>query len=366
MARKGENIYKRKDGRWEGRYVKGRKANGHIHYGYVYGQSYRIVKEKLTIKKATMFSEQENSEQFYGSLNNWLDYWLETVITTKVKPGTFDSYKSKIDCHIRPTIGSIRLSDLNAAHINQFIRITQKKVSINSLHSVFRVLKTSLKYAEKLHFVRSSIYENIELPKVRKTRIVNISQFEHKLLVKEAKQSSDGLAMLIALETGMRIGEIAGLKWEDIDFESKVLSVKRTLQRVKKHTEGGIKTHIIEEKPKSETSERTIPLSSGLLEQLLNKSKHSNSAYVVAKNQTYTEPRTIRYQFKRLLQKLKLVNCSFHALRHSFATRCLEKGVNIAVISSLLGHASTKMTLDIYTNSNLAEERIAVEAVAAI
>ncbi|EOH98246.1 hypothetical protein UAW_01427 [Enterococcus haemoperoxidus ATCC BAA-382] len=366
MARKGENIYKRKDGRWEGRYIKGRKANGLIHYGYVYGQTYTEVKKKLTIKKATMFSAQDQSEQFYGSLNNWLDYWLEKIISTKVKPGTFDSYKSKLDCHVRPLIGEIRLSDLTVEHINKFIENTQKKISINSLHSVFRVLKTSLRYAQKLHFVKSSVYENVELPKGKKPKIATISQFEHKLLIREAKRSSNGLAMLMSLETGMRIGEIAGLKWEDIDFENRVLSIKRTLQRVKTYTESSDKTQIIEEKPKSENSERVIPLSSDLLEQLLSKKELSKSAYVVSKTQGFTEPRTIRYQFKRLLQKVKLADYSFHALRHSFATRCLEKGVNIAVISSLLGHASTKMTLDIYTNSNLTEERIAVEAVAAI
>ncbi|MGX7245455.1 tyrosine-type recombinase/integrase [Enterococcus quebecensis] len=366
MARKGENIYKRKDRRWEGRYVKGRKVNGRIHYGYVYGQTYKEVKQKLTIKKATIFSGQEKYEQFYGTLNNWLDYWLEKVISTKVKPGTFDSYKSKIDCHVRPTIGEIRLSELNSSHINQFIHETNKKISTNSLHSVFRVLKTSLKYAEKLHFIRSSIYENIELPKVRRTRITNISQFEHTLLIKEARQSHDGLAILISLETGMRIGEIAGLKWEDVDFKNKVLTVKRTLQRVKTHIDSEKKTQIIEEKPKSDSSERRIPLSSDLLEQLQNKKQKSSSVYVVSQNHSYTEPRTIRYQFKRLLKKLELAECTFHALRHSFATRCLEKGINIAVISSLLGHASIKMTLDVYTNSNLTEERIAVEAVAAI
>ncbi|ALS01905.1 hypothetical protein ATZ33_11090 [Enterococcus silesiacus] len=366
MGRKGENIYKRKDGRWEGRYVKGRKADGRIHYGYVYCQSYKEAKIKLTIKKATMFSTKEQSEQFYGSLNNWLDYWLETVISKKVKPGTFDSYKSKLDCHVRPVIGDMPLGNLTEAHIYKFIDSTQKKISINSLHSVFRVLKTALKYAEKLHFIRSAVYENIDLPKVRKPRIATISQFEHKLLKNVAKKSSDGLAILMSLETGMRIGEIAGLKWEDIDFANKVLSVKRTLQRVKTYTKSGYKTQIIEEKPKSENSERIIPLSSDLITQLLSKKELSDSQYVISKNQSFTEPRTIRYQFKRLLQKFKLVECSFHALRHSFATRCLEKGINIAVISSLLGHASTKMTLDIYTNSNLIEERIAVEAIAAI
>ncbi|MEI5993548.1 tyrosine-type recombinase/integrase [Candidatus Enterococcus mansonii] len=366
MARKGENIYKRKDGRWEGRYVKGRKANGGIHYGYVYSQSYKEVKKKLTIKKAAFFLEKENKEEFYGTLNNWLDYWLDTVVATKVKPGTFDSYKSKLDCHVRPIIGEIRLSNLNSGHLNQLINDIKVKISINSLHSIVRVLKTALKYAEKLNFIHRSIYESIELPKVRKTKVVSISQSEHKLLVKEASKEVNGLPMLISLKTGMRIGEISGLKWEDIDFENRILTVKRTLQRVKSYKKNGFKTRIIEEKPKSESSERMIPLSRNLLELLMNKKKKSNSPYVISNNQGFTEPRTIRYQFKQLLQKFKLIDCSFHALRHSFATRCLEKGVNVAVISSLLGHASTKMTLDIYTNSNLAEERIAIEAIASL
>ncbi|GGC89761.1 tyrosine-type recombinase/integrase [Enterococcus wangshanyuanii] len=366
MARKGENIYKRKDGRWEGRYIKGRRADGSIYYGYIYANNYKEVKKKLVIKKASIFSNTNTTERFYGTVNNWLDYWLESVAVFNVKPSTFDSYKSKIDCHIRPALGDIHLSELTSTKIENFINSTKEKISINSLHAVFRVLKTALKYAEKLNFVQRSLYENIQLPKVKKPKIVTITRTEHKRLVKEAKKSPEGLSVLLSLETGMRIGEISGLKWKDIDFENQTISVQRTLQRVGTLSEGKFRTHIIEEKPKSETSERIIPLSTALVKRLQRAKNQSKSVYVISKGEKFVEPRTIRYQFKRLLESLKLPKCSFHALRHSFATRCLEKGVNIAVISSLMGHASTKMTLDIYTNSNLNEERLAVESVTCV
>lgn len=363
MAKKGENIYKRKDGRWEGRYIRGRRANGSIYYGYVYALNYKEVKEKLVIKKAVTFSTNNVNERFYGTVNDWFDYWLESVVAIQVKPSTFDSYKSKIDCHIRPTIGNIHLSDLTSTKIDQFINITKEKISTNSLHAVFRVLKTALKYAEKLNFISRSLYENIQLPKAKKTHIATLKQSEYKFLVSEVKNSPQGLPVLMSLETGMRIGEIAGLKWEDIDFENQTITIRRTLQRVSTPLKEQFKTHIIEARPKSETSERVIPLSSTLFKRLLNDMKTSHSEYVISNGVKCMEPRTIRYQFRRILEKLGLPNYSFHALRHSFATRCLEKGVNIAVISSLMGHSSTKMTLDIYTNSNLSEERLAIKAI---
>ncbi|MFD2308091.1 tyrosine-type recombinase/integrase [Enterococcus termitis] len=366
MARKGENIYKRKDGRWEGRYIKGRRADGSIYYGYIYSTSYKEVKKKLVIKKAANFSNSTTTDRFYGTVNNWLDYWLESVAAVQVKASTFDSYKSKIDCHIRPAIGDIYLCELTSTKIESFINKTRETLSINSLHAVFRVLKTALKYAEKLNFVRRSLYENIQLPKIKKTKITTITRSEHKYLAKEASKSSEGLPVLLSLETGMRIGEISGLKWTDIDFENRIISVQRTLQRVSTLPSSKFRTHIIEEKPKSDHSERMIPLSTALVKRLRKEKRASKSDYVISNGEKFVEPRTIRYQFKRLLDALHLPKCSFHALRHSFATRCLEKGVNIAVISSLMGHASTKMTLDIYTSSNLKDERLAVESITSI
>lgn len=366
MARKGENIYKRKDGRWEGRYIKGRRASGAIHYGYIYAQNYKDVREKLTMKKANNYAKDASLVQFSGTVNNWCDYWLESIAANQVKKSTFDSYKSKIDCHVRPLIGEISLSGLTTTHLNQFIQDTKEKVSIHSLHAVFRVLKTALKQAEKLNFIKKSLYDDVQLPKVKKKKIPLFTQTEHKKLLSEVRVMHKGLAILLSLETGMRIGEIAGLKWGDIDFVNQTIAIRRTLQRVSATSESIKKTHIIEGKPKSETSERMIPLSKSLLKRLLSEKKVSQSDYVVSNGTRYTDPRTIRYQFRRLLEHLKLPICSFHALRHSFATRCLEKGVNIAVISSLLGHSSTKMTLDIYTNSNLKEERLAMEIMAKI
>lgn len=364
MARKGENIYKRKDGRWEGRYIKGRKATGTIHYGYVYAQNYKEVREKLTIKKASNYATNASLENFYGTVNDWCDYWLESIAAKQVKKSTFDSYKSKIDCHVRPLIGDKFLSSLTTAHLDQFVETTKEKVSIHSLHAIFRVLKTALKYAEKLNFVKKTLYENVQLPKMQKRKLRLFTQAEHKKLLSEVRMTNKGLAVLLSLETGMRIGEIAGLKWTDIDFMNQTITIRRTLQRVSTEPESIKKTHIIEGKPKSETSERMIPLSAHLLKRLLFEVKTSQSEYVVSNGTRYMDPRTIRYQFRRLLEKLKLPICSFHALRHSFATRCLEKGINIAVISSLMGHSSTKMTLDIYTNSNLNEERLAMKIMA--
>lgn len=366
MTRKGENIYKRRDGRWEGRFIKKRNQDNSIQYGYVYASNYKEVKQKLNREKAKSFSVKDRPV-FYGTVEEWMDFWLEEVAKKTIKVSTFNSYKTKIENHIKPALGNILLNELSAEHLEQWVEQLKKKLSSNSACIVFRVLKTSLRYAEKQQYINRNIYEKVSAPKMKKKKIKALTIFEHKLLVKEAKKTREGLPILIALETGMRIGEISGLKWKDIDMENCTISVKRTLQRVKIYNEQEIQTQIIENKPKSEASERIIPISASLLNYLTEEKRQSNSEYVVSTGEGgCLEPRTIRYQFHRLLKQVNLKGYTFHALRHSFATRCLEKGVNIAVISSLLGHSSTKMTLDIYINSSLVEERAAVEIISVL
>ena len=185
---------------------------------------------------------------------------------------------------------------------------------------------------------------------------------EREQIVAVAVNDSQYLPVLLALETGMRIGEISGLKWMDIDFKKRQIEVKRTLQRISVN-EGPNKTCVIETPPKNRQSQRIIPISPGVVELLKRLKETQQGEYVVSKNGKFVEPRTMNYRFKKLLKQLDIQSYSFHALRHTFATNCLEQGVSIAAISSLLGHASIKMTLDVYTNSTLLEEHSAIERV---
>lgn len=159
----------------------------------------------------------------------------------------------------------------------------------------------------------------------------------------------------------MRIGEICALKWEDIDFDSSIIHVKRTKQRICLPDDSGNKTQIIETAPKTPNSNRFIPISLKLKKSLLMWKNESQSPFVIANGDHAIEPRTVSYRFEQMKQQFGLRDVSFHSLRHTFATRCVELGVNIAAISSLLGHSSIKLTLDTYTSSFLEENRIAIK-----
>ena len=361
MARRGENIYKRRDGRWEGRYAKSRKVDGSIRYGYVYATTYKelkmkLVEHQLILKQA---GSNPNPANFRGTITTWINYWLETI-SHKVKPSTYSSYKNKLECYVEPHIGSMKLHELTTDELNQLINQWVGVLSAASIRIVFQVLKSCLREAEQHGFLAKHIYENVQLPKITKNRIRALTLKERTLVTQLAEQDIDGFPIFLSLETGLRIGEIAGLKWQDINFAEQTLTVSRTLQRIQTFSSGRRKTTLFEGSPKTQMSRREIPLSDKMMLCLKAIQKDADCAYVVSKLGKPIEPRTITNHFKRIIEHTGISHVSFHALRHSFATRCLECGVNIAAISALLGHTSVKLTLDVYTNTTRSEERRAI------
>ena len=163
----------------------------------------------------------------------------------------------------------------------------------------------------------------------------------------------------------MRLGEVCALKWSDVDFEEKVLTVKRTVQRISLNQKGAATaTQLMESSPKTENSYRKIPLSKALLIFLKHCQKYSGTIYLFSQNDRPLEPRTLRFRFSKLMKKISRQSYKFHSLRHTFATRALELGIDVATISQLLGHASVKLTLDTYAHSLFAQRRKAMEKLA--
>ena len=156
------------------------------------------------------------------------------------------------------------------------------------------------------------------------------------------------LCILLCLYTGLRVGEICGLKWEDIDIKNGCLFVARTVERI---SLGNGKTMIVIEPPKTESSIRKvyIPL---FIVALLKKYKDNSDKYILSGKTKPTEPRALQYRFKRILSKTKIREFSFHSLRHTYATLCIEKGMDIKTLSELLGHADVKITLNTYVHSS--------------
>lgn len=350
MAKKGENIYKRKDGRYEGRYIKNRLENGKIVFGYVYDRKYSVVKKKLNLLKSQYNHLDRIQQTFQGKLADWLHYWLEYTVKRKVKVSTHTVYLGRVKKHIIPFLGNKKMTKLDTRDINEFIQYLQiQRLSAATIRGIITVLKYALSQACKENYLMVNPCENVSLPKVTTTNIHALSVEQQQILERHALQDAECSPVILSLYTGMRIGEISGLKWSDIDFEHNVIHVQRTLLRIGCEGEKA-RTTLILSSPKTDSSKRSIPLAENLKEYLLEHKKNALSEFVISCKNSFAEPRVINYRFKKIAEKSGL-SIHFHVLRHTFATRCVEQGVDIASLSKLLGHSSIKMTLDTYTDS---------------
>lgn len=363
MVRKGENIYKRKDKRWEGRYIKKRFSDNNVQYGYIYGYSYTEVKKKLDLMKALhQKNYMVNKTVYSGTLDQWADHWM-LIIQKRIKQSTYVSYLIKYRRHISPSIGQVALNELTKADIQYCLKQLETKLSANSIRVVGQVLRTFLEDAVTTGVLEMNPYRNIQLPKQNRPNVRALTLTEQKELMNTASLHEKGLIILFALETGLRIGELAGLKWTDIDIIEQTFHVKRTLQRIPvMNNSGRSKTKLIETTPKSNSSQRIIPLGTAMFKRLMAQKENTDGVYVFG-GSSPIEPRLISYWFKKICLATSLSNINFHSLRHTFATRCIENNVPIVTISSLLGHDSTKMTLDTYLSSSISEKRKAIKLI---
>lgn len=363
MARRGENIYLRKDGRWEGRYERFRDQSGKIRYGYVYGTSYKETKKKLVIKKAEYFENRpdHNKLRISKTVEEWIEIWKTEIIRYHVKDSTYASYTHKLNSYTTDQIKKKELIELSRGCIDEMVvELKERGLSNTTINTYIRIFSECLNSAEQKGYLLQNPCRYWKKLKAEQKEIKALSLQEQFLLEDAAKKDPDGIVVLLPLFTGMRIGEISALLWEDIDFKSRLIRVNKTLQRIPKEEGGKNRTEIIIGPTKS-NKYRSIPISDKLF-QLLDeyRKKNKKRKYVISNNDSYCEPRLITYYFKRILKKVGLSNFNYHALRHTFATRCIESGVDVATLSRLLGHSSAKTTLDVYTDSMLEQRILAV------
>jgi integrase len=352
MAR---NIYHRKDGRFEGRYADGFNANGKPKYRSVFGKTYNEVKDKL--EKAKNFSTNSqsptaNKSTVTGAVSEYLN---EAKI--RIKPSTLGIYSRYIDTYIVPYFGNTRCDKLTAEVLQNFAnKLLENGLSVITAQSVFNFLKSAL-FADK-----ECIFE-VKFPKQVKSNTEYLSVNEQKRLEKAAKDrgSTDYIAVMICLYTGIRIGELCGLMWNDIDFECKLLRINRTIQRIR--SDGENKTEVAFLTPKSTTSTREIPLPDFLIELLQNHRLTTDGEYLLNYKNKPIEPRTLQYRFKKILQAADVKDVGFHSCRHTFATRALESGCDVKSLSEILGHGSATVTLNKYAHSSTEHKRGCMNAI---
>ena len=360
MARRGENIHKRKDGRWEGRYIKGR-IGGKAVWGYLYGHSYVEVKEELTHRKVLSGFYQLSGISMHFS--DVAELWL-TSFAQSVKESTLAHYRYTLHKYMLPVLGNLTLSELNEVTIERlFLQIlspddnSHRPLGASSAQECFGMLKRICKYATHLHLIPPMEF-SVKLPRKKMAEPQPLSQSEQAelrafLLVSPTPRK---VGMLLQMELGLRIGEVCGLKWGDFDFKNKILMIQRTVCRI---SNGDGHTKIIIQTPKTLKSARVIPLPKQFISLLrkLSRTATPDTWFLSGTETRPVEPRCYRKSIRCYLKKAALRIVHPHVLRHTFATTCLQAGCDIKTLSELLGHANANVTLQRYVHSDLARKR---------
>lgn len=292
--------------------------------------------------------------------NDWLREWLENYIVSTSKQKTVVRYREIVNTHIIPAIGEYEISDISPLILQQFVtnllqcgnRRTGKGLAPSSVNGIVTVLQESLKIAKLLGIADDYIADKIKRPKIDEKQVTCFTKREQQLIEQDVlhgnKMQRNGI--LLCLYTGLRIGELLALTWDDIDLILGLVCISKTCHDgIDNH---GVYGKIIET-PKTATSKRVIPIPNRLLPFMRTWAKKSRSEYVVSNGEKSISLRGYQRMFERLLIRLGIEHKGFHALRHTFATRALECGMDVKTLSEILGHKNATITLNRYVHSLL-------------
>ncbi len=367
MPKRGENIRKRKDKRWEGRYIKGRDEYGKAQYASVYGKTYSEVKQKLILAHS---EKNQIVKHDSISLSQLLSLWME-YNHIKHKGSTESKYQFMIDTHINPEIGNRLITSLSSTDINAFLndklekgrKSNGKELSVNYVRTMMIIIQSALKFA-----VQENLCKPLQTPifkiksEKKNIKILNLAQQQklEKYLVTNMNPTK--LGIYLSLYTGLRIGEVCALTWRNIDLKEQVIHIESTVTRIK--CENNInKTKLIIDKPKTKASIRDIPIPIFICQKILEIKKKSFSEFVISEKSEFVNPRTYEYRFHKILNECNIPKINYHALRHTFATRSVEANADIKLLSEILGHASVAITMDIYVHPSNENKRNQIEKI---
>lgn len=371
MSKKGENIYKRKDKRWEARYIKAYHPDGTPKYGYCYGKTYREAKQKVTqAKTALLTGKSIVTTSRRRRFAFYCDEWLR-INRNRIKESTYVKYSSIIEKHIKPRLGGCLVQSLTSLIVEQFSHdlLYDEELSPKTVKDILTMLHSVIKYTCK-QFPEPLPMIEIVYPKVPKNEMRVLSVEEQTRFVKYLLEDMDAckFGVLLALLTGMRIGEVCALRWENVSITEQTIKVKATMQRLRDlDSSSETKTKIIISEPKSDTSARIIPLTDYTANLCKTVLCNNSSAFVLTGNaDRFIEPRTMQYKLERYTEECGLEGVHFHTLRHTFATRCVEVDFEIKSLSEILGHSSPRITLERYVHSSMELKRSNMNKLTAI
>lgn len=288
----------------------------------------------------------------------WLEEWLDNYIKPTAKERTYTRYYEIVHQHISPHLGEYELNDLTPIVIQKFVTHlsqcgnlkTGAGLSPNSVNSIITVIQGSLETANRIGLSDEYTADKIKRPKITEKQVSCFTPAEQKQ-IEQAVMNDKKIKMfgiLLCLYSGLRVGEILALEWTDIDFVKSELTVNKTCHDGK-DKDG--KFCRVTDTPKTESSRRVIPISKQLLPHLREVKKKSSSKYVVSNGEKIISVRSYQKTFTSLLKRLGIQHKGFHSLRHTFATRALECGMDIKTLSEILGHKNPTITLNRYVHS---------------
>lgn len=338
-----EKITIRKDGRYMGRFRTG-YHDGKIIYQYVYGRTYEEAEIKLRIAhEVEMTFNIRNNITIRQAYSEWID-----SVVNRVKESTYANYKKKFENHILPVFGDLLCTELKSAGINKFINDKLSDgLSAGYIKDIIVVFKSMLKYVSDEYGLNISI-KNITLPKVERKQIQKLDSSQEKAILRHIQQNItlSSLGVLFSLLMGLRIGEVCGLMWSDVDFKRHILNINRTVQRISLPN-GNRKTKVIVSVPKSGHSVRSIVIPDILMD-YLKQLRSSDDNYILSDSKKPVEPRTMQNRYKKILVESEVDETNYHRLRHTFATNCAEAGFDAKLLSVILGHSDVNITFNRY------------------
>ncbi|MEI6806158.1 MAG: site-specific integrase [Myxococcaceae bacterium] len=342
-------LYQRADGVWCASLTIGGNSVGRRKRRVVYGKTKTEVQKKL-LELQSSAANGTLTEPRRMKLAEYLKHWLEDIARPSIRASTYVRYDSLIRTHIIPLIGGAALTGLQPSILqNLYTNLEKKGASPRTREFVHAVMHKALKQALRLGYVQRNICDAVQKPRVPRKAMKCWSQEEANLFLSENSDDRFYALYVLALTTGLRQGELFGLKWEDVDFRGPSLAVRRTVIEISGILSTG--------EPKTAKGRRVVVLPEKVVialkqhrERMLAEGHHTDWVFCDTKGGPLRKSNFRKNNFLRAVKRAKLPTIRFHDLRHTAATILLSQGVHPKVVQERLGHAQIAMTLDIYSH----------------